>query len=104
MQAWDFLGRILSPCSPPSTRRRAAAWASDCSSAARSSRTIAVVSGRSRTAAPPARLSRSPFHAVSVGSRTIEELEAEPDDILLGLIELRTKRPDKVSAHDITAE
>ncbi len=28
-----------------------------------------------------------------VGSRTIEELEAERDEILLGLIELRTKRP-----------
>ena len=30
---------------------------------------------------------------VEVGSRTIEELEAERDEILLGLIELRTKRP-----------
>ena len=28
-----------------------------------------------------------------VGSRTIEELEAERDEILLGLIELRKKRP-----------
>jgi 3-hydroxyacyl-CoA dehydrogenase len=28
-----------------------------------------------------------------VGSRTIEELEAERDEILLGLLELRTKRP-----------
>jgi hypothetical protein len=27
-----------------------------------------------------------------VGSRTIEELEAERDEILLGLLELRTKR------------
>jgi hypothetical protein len=27
-----------------------------------------------------------------VGSRTIEELEAERDEILLGLIELRTRR------------
>ena len=30
---------------------------------------------------------------VEVGSRTIGELEAERDEILLGLIELRTKRP-----------
>jgi len=29
-----------------------------------------------------------------VGSRTIEELEAERDEVLLGLIELRTKRPE----------
>jgi hypothetical protein len=28
-----------------------------------------------------------------VGSRTIHELEAERDEILLGIIELRTKRP-----------
>src|SRR5262249_30211645 len=28
-----------------------------------------------------------------VGSRTIEELEAERDEVLFGLIELRTKRP-----------
>jgi hypothetical protein len=29
-----------------------------------------------------------------VGSRTIEELEVERDEILLGLLELRTKRPE----------
>jgi len=29
-----------------------------------------------------------------VGSRTIEELEAERDEILLGLLELRSRRPD----------
>ena len=29
-----------------------------------------------------------------VGSRTVEELEAERDEILLGLLELRAKRPD----------
>jgi 3-hydroxyacyl-CoA dehydrogenase len=37
-----------------------------------------------------------------VGSRTIGELEAERDEVLLGLIELRTKRPEtaaKVAAH-----
>ena len=47
-------------CSMPSTRRRAAAWASGCPSAARSSRDITVASGRSRTTdlAPP---SRFPF-------------------------------------------
>jgi hypothetical protein len=31
-----------------------------------------------------------------VGSRTIEELEAERDEVLFGLIELRTKRPETV--------
>src|SRR2546427_7432681 len=34
-----------------------------------------------------------------VGSRTIEELEAERDKLLLGLIELRTKRPETVAPH-----
>ena len=29
-----------------------------------------------------------------VGSRTIEELEAERREVLLGLVELRTKRPE----------
>ena len=32
-----------------------------------------------------------------VGSRTIEELEAERDEVLFGLIELRTKRPETVA-------
>ena len=39
-----------------------------------------------------------------VGSRTIEELEAERDEILLGLIQLRTKRADKLAAHTVAAE
>jgi hypothetical protein len=39
-----------------------------------------------------------------VGSRSIEELEAERDEILLGLIELRTKRPKTSTAHDVAAE
>jgi 3-hydroxyacyl-CoA dehydrogenase len=39
-----------------------------------------------------------------VGSRTIEELEAERDESLLGLIELRTKRADKLAAHTVAAE
>jgi 3-hydroxyacyl-CoA dehydrogenase len=39
-----------------------------------------------------------------VGSRTIEELEVERDEILLGLIELRTKRADKLAAHTVAAE
>jgi 3-hydroxyacyl-CoA dehydrogenase len=39
-----------------------------------------------------------------VGSRTIAELEAERDEILLGLIELRTKRADRPAAHTIAAE
>jgi 3-hydroxyacyl-CoA dehydrogenase len=36
-----------------------------------------------------------------VGSRTIEELEAERDEILLGLLELRAKRPETVSPHEV---
>jgi len=36
-----------------------------------------------------------------VGSRTIEELEAERDEILLGLLELRAKRPAKVSSREV---
>jgi hypothetical protein len=39
-----------------------------------------------------------------VGSRTIEELEAERDEILLGLIELRTRRSGKHAAHTVAAE
>src|SRR6516162_2482620 len=39
-----------------------------------------------------------------VGSRSIEELEAERDEILLGLIELRTKRADNLAAHTVAAE
>jgi 3-hydroxyacyl-CoA dehydrogenase len=39
-----------------------------------------------------------------VGSRTIEELEAARDEILLGLIELRTKRPETVAPHTVAAE
>src|SRR6202051_4888247 len=36
-----------------------------------------------------------------VGSRTIEELEAERDNILLGLLELRTRHSKMVPAHDV---
>ena len=39
-----------------------------------------------------------------VGSRTIEELEAERDEILLGLLELRAKRAETVAAHKVAAE
>jgi 3-hydroxyacyl-CoA dehydrogenase len=39
-----------------------------------------------------------------VGSRTIAELEAERDEILLGLIELRTKRPKAGTVHEVAAE
>jgi 3-hydroxyacyl-CoA dehydrogenase len=38
-----------------------------------------------------------------VGSRTIEELEAERDEILLGLLELRTKRPETAASRKIDA-
>ena len=41
---------------------------------------------------------------VEVGSRTIEELEAERDEILLGLLELRTKRSEIVSRYKVAAE
>jgi len=39
-----------------------------------------------------------------VGSRTVDELEAERDEILLGLIELRTKRAEKFAARSVAAE
>ena len=38
-----------------------------------------------------------------VGSRTIAELEAERDEVLLGLIELR-KRSEAVAPHQVAAE
>jgi 3-hydroxyacyl-CoA dehydrogenase len=38
-----------------------------------------------------------------VGSRTIEELEADRDEVLFGLIELRTKRPKTVAPQKVTA-
>ena len=39
-----------------------------------------------------------------VGSRPIEELERERDEVLLGLVELRTKRPQAAAAHKVAAE
>lgn len=39
-----------------------------------------------------------------VGSRTIAELEAERDEILLGLIELRTNRNKTAARHEVAAE
>jgi 3-hydroxyacyl-CoA dehydrogenase len=39
-----------------------------------------------------------------VGSHTIDELAAERDEILLGLIELRTKRPAAVAPHNVAAK
>src|SRR5262245_55871733 len=38
-----------------------------------------------------------------VGSRTIEELEAERDELLLGLLELRTKRPGATAPRKLAA-
>ena len=38
------------------------------------------------------------------GSRTIDELEAARDEILLGLLELRTKRPPTVALREAAAE
>jgi hypothetical protein len=39
-----------------------------------------------------------------VGSRSIAELEAERDEILLGLLELRTRRPKTGAPHEVAAE
>jgi 3-hydroxyacyl-CoA dehydrogenase len=39
-----------------------------------------------------------------VGSRSIAELEAERDEILLGLLELRAKRPKAGASHEVAAE
>jgi 3-hydroxyacyl-CoA dehydrogenase len=39
-----------------------------------------------------------------VGSRSIAELEAERDEILLGLLELRTKRPEGGARREVAAE
>jgi 3-hydroxyacyl-CoA dehydrogenase len=39
-----------------------------------------------------------------VGSRTIEELEAERDDLLIGLVELRNKRSETATQHKVAAE
>jgi hypothetical protein len=39
-----------------------------------------------------------------VGTRTVQELEAQRDDILLGLIELRTKRSAKAAPREVAAE
>jgi 3-hydroxyacyl-CoA dehydrogenase len=39
-----------------------------------------------------------------VGSRTVEELEAERDEILLGLLELRAKHPEMVAPREVAAE
>jgi carnitine 3-dehydrogenase len=39
-----------------------------------------------------------------VGSRTIAELEAERDEVLLGLIELRTKGTKTAARHEVAAE
>jgi hypothetical protein len=38
------------------------------------------------------------------GSRTINELEAARDEILLGLLELRTKHPQTVAPREAAAE
>ncbi|QIG94140.1 3-hydroxyacyl-CoA dehydrogenase NAD-binding domain-containing protein [Bradyrhizobium sp. 6(2017)] len=39
-----------------------------------------------------------------VGARTVEELEAERDEILLGLLELRTKWTETAAAREVAAE
>ena len=39
-----------------------------------------------------------------VGPRTVQELEAERDEILLGLIQLRTKRSETIAPREVAAE
>jgi 3-hydroxyacyl-CoA dehydrogenase len=39
-----------------------------------------------------------------VGTRTVQEMELERDEILLGLIELRTKRSEKAAPREVAAE
>jgi len=39
-----------------------------------------------------------------VGTRTVQELEAQRDEILLGLIELRTKRSETLAPREVAAE
>jgi hypothetical protein len=39
-----------------------------------------------------------------VGSRSIEELEAERDELLIGLVELRTKRSETIVPREVAAE
>jgi ribosomal protein L29 len=39
-----------------------------------------------------------------VGSRSIEELEAERDELLIGLVELRNKRSATAASHKVAAE
>jgi 3-hydroxyacyl-CoA dehydrogenase len=39
-----------------------------------------------------------------VGSRSIEELEAERDELLIGLVELRNKRSETAASHKVAAE
>ena len=41
---------------------------------------------------------------VEVGSRSIEELEAERDELLIGLVELRNKRAETAASHKAAAE
>ena len=46
------------------------------------------------------------IHSVhaEVGSRTIEELEAERDELLIGLVEMRNKRSETAASHKVAAE
>ena len=41
---------------------------------------------------------------VEVGSRSIEELEAERDELLIGLVEMRNKRAETASSNKVAAE
>ena len=41
---------------------------------------------------------------VEVGSRSIEELETERDELLISLLELRNKRADIAASHKAAAE
>jgi hypothetical protein len=39
-----------------------------------------------------------------VGSRSIDELARERDELLIGLVQLRTKRPDTSAPREVAAE
>jgi hypothetical protein len=61
-----------------------------------------------KTLGPPVltpEVQRAPIDSVrtEVGSRTIEELEVERDDILLGLLELHAERPRNAQPAQVAA-
>ena len=41
---------------------------------------------------------------VEVGSRSIEELARERDELLIGLVQMRTNRPETSASREVAAE